>query len=135
MNVDIFVLYIPSRYSRSSRIHENIYIVKITFMMLHRGSYIKNTKINLREIASFRNAKISTFTVSQYHGVMIKLLLSLNFRDTIPPGGGGLLSLEKGTDCDGCRDLHQIKMGAVLISYCSKGRGLSESVQLIFHVN
>ena len=52
----------------SSNVRKNIYIVKITFIMLHRGNNIKNTKINLHEIANiwkcakFIHAKISTFT-------------------------------------------------------------------------
>ena len=55
VNVDIFALYI---FSRLSNVHENIYIVKITFIMLHRGNSIKNImtvqNINPREIANFR---------------------------------------------------------------------------------
>ena len=60
------------------------------------------------------------------------------------PGGGGVLGLEKGTDCGptaGERWLSRPAMskkkrgggGAVLISYCRKG-GLSESVQKIFPI-
>ena len=61
MNVDIFALYIFSRNSRLSNVRENIYIVKITFILLHRGNSIKNAKINPREIANFRKcAKIYT---------------------------------------------------------------------------
>ena len=78
MNVDIFALYIFSRYSRLSNICENIYIVKITFIMPHRGSNIKKkAKINMREIANFGkarrfiHAKISTFTVGQYGGTRL----------------------------------------------------------------
>ena len=55
------------------------------------------------------------------------------------PGGGGVLSLEKCTDCGppaGELWLSQPttakKRGAVLILYCRIGE-LSESVQLIFH--
>ena len=72
VNVDIFALYIFSRYSRLLNVRENIYIVKITFIMLHRGNNIKKAKINLRQIANFGNArkfidaKISTFTVYIY---------------------------------------------------------------------
>ena len=61
MNVDIFALYIFSRYSRLSNARKNIYIVKITFIMLHRGNNIKNAKKNPREIDNFRKcAKICT---------------------------------------------------------------------------
>ena len=55
-------------------------------------------------------------------------------------GGGGVLSVEKGTDCGptaGERWLSRPTMskkgGAVLISYCRTGE-LSESVQLTFHI-
>ena len=54
VNVDIFALYIFSRYSRLLNVHENIYIVKKTFIMLHRGNNIKNAKINPHKIANFR---------------------------------------------------------------------------------
>ena len=48
-------------YSRLQNVRENIYIVKITFIMLHRGNHIKNAKINPREIVNFRKcAKIYT---------------------------------------------------------------------------
>ena len=61
MNIDIFALYIFSRYSRLLNVGENIYIVKITFIMLHRGNNIKNAKINPPEIANFgKCAKIYT---------------------------------------------------------------------------
>ena len=70
VNVDICSLYIFSRYSRLSNLGENIYIVKITYLMPDRGSNIKNAKINLAEILkifgkarTFKYAKISTFTV------------------------------------------------------------------------
>ena len=53
VNVDIFTLYIFSSYSRISHIRENIYSVKITFIMPHRGSNIKNTNINQREMVNF----------------------------------------------------------------------------------
>ena len=53
VNVHIFPLYIFLRYSRLSNVRENIYIVKITFIMLHRGNNTKNAKINLCEIANF----------------------------------------------------------------------------------
>ena len=55
-------------------------------------------------------------------------------------GGGGVLSLEKGTNCSptaGERWLSQPavakKQGVVLLLYCRIGE-LSESVQLIFHI-
>ena len=54
VNVDIFALYIFSRNSRLSNIRENMYIVKITCIMAHRGKNIKIGNINLREIANFR---------------------------------------------------------------------------------
>ena len=54
MNLDIFALYIFSRYSRLSNIRENMYIVKITVIMQHRGKNIKYANINLREIDNFR---------------------------------------------------------------------------------
>ena len=54
VNVYIFALYIFSRYSRLSNCRQNIYIVKTTLIMLHRGNHIKNAKINIREIANFR---------------------------------------------------------------------------------
>ena len=63
VNVDTFALYayIFSRYSRLSNIRENMYIVKITFIVTHIGKNIKNANINQREIANFRKyAKIYT---------------------------------------------------------------------------
>ena len=61
VNVDIFALYIFSRYSRLSNVRENVYKVKITCIMLHRGKHIKDAKINPRKIANFRKcAKIYT---------------------------------------------------------------------------
>ena len=69
MNVHIFALYIFLRYSRFFNFRENIYVVKITFIILHRNNSIKNAKINPREIADFQkcakiiHAKISMFTV------------------------------------------------------------------------
>ena len=56
MNVDIFALYIFSHNSCLSNFHENMYIVKITFVMLHRGNNIKNAKINPREIVNFQKS-------------------------------------------------------------------------------
>ena len=53
MNLDTFALYIFSR-SRLSNIRENVYIVKITFIMQHKSKNIKNANINLREIANFQ---------------------------------------------------------------------------------
>ena len=57
------------------------------------------------------------------------------------PGGGGVLSLEKGTDCGQTAGERGVavatrngkKRGAVLILYCRKG-GLSETVQLLVHI-
>ena len=56
VNVDIFALYIFSHNSCLSNFHENMYIVKITFVMLHRGNNIKNAKINPREIVNFQKS-------------------------------------------------------------------------------
>ena len=59
VNVDIFALYIFSRYSCLSNIRENMYIVKINFIVPHIGKHIKNAKIDQREIVNFRKcAKI-----------------------------------------------------------------------------
>ena len=61
VNVDMFALFIFSRYSRLSNIRENMHIVKTTFIRPHRGKNIKNANINLCEIANFRKcAKINT---------------------------------------------------------------------------
>ena len=54
VNVDIFALYIFSRHSRLSNVRKNMYIVKITFIMLHRENNFKNAKINPRKIANLR---------------------------------------------------------------------------------
>ena len=61
VNVDIFVWYIFSRYSRFKNVRENMCNVKITFIMPFRGNIFKNANINPREIVI--HAKISTFTV------------------------------------------------------------------------
>ena len=72
VNVDIFALYIFSRYSRLSNVRENMYIVKITYIMLHRGNNMKNAKINPREIANFRKcAKIDTRENIQVHSIYV----------------------------------------------------------------
>ena len=69
VNVDIFALYIFSRYSRNVR--ENMYIVKITFIMLHRGNYIKNAKIKPHEIANLQKyAKIYTRENIYVHSIL-----------------------------------------------------------------
>ena len=44
VNVEIFALYILSRYSRFSNIRENMYNLKITYIIPHRGINIKNAK-------------------------------------------------------------------------------------------
>ena len=56
------------------------------------------------------------------------------------PGGGGVLGLEKGTDCGPTaaerwllRPKMAKKRGAVLLSYCIIG-GLSEYLHPIFHI-
>ena len=70
VNVEIFVLYIFSRYSRFRNIRENMFIVKITYIMPYIDNNLKNANINPHEIANFhklrkfRHAKISTFTVT-----------------------------------------------------------------------
>ena len=73
MNVEMFALYIFSRYSRFRNIRQNMFIAKITFIVPYRpiDNNIKNANIDLREIANFRkfakmyvHAKISTFTVN-----------------------------------------------------------------------
>ena len=71
MNIDIFTLYIFSRYSCLSNICENIYIVKITFIMPHRGSNIKNTNTNLRKIANFRKSAKNLYTQKYLHSQYI----------------------------------------------------------------
>ena len=55
-NVDIFTLFIFLRYSCLSNIRENIYIMKITFIIPHRGSNINNVNINLCDIVNFRKS-------------------------------------------------------------------------------
>ena len=55
VNVDIFALYIFLRHSRFLNVHENMYNVKITFIMSFSGNIVKNVNINAREIVNFRN--------------------------------------------------------------------------------
>ena len=55
VNIDIFALYIfPAFCAFIKCLRKNMYIVKITCIMLHRGNNIKNGKINQRKIANFR---------------------------------------------------------------------------------
>ena len=76
VNVDIFALYIFSRHSRLSNVRENMYIVKITFLMLHRGNNVKNAKINPREIANFRKfAKMYTRENIYIHSIYFLIRL------------------------------------------------------------
>ena len=59
VNVEIFTLYIFSRYSCFSNIRENMNKLKITCIMPYRASNIKN--LSPREIANFcKFAKIYT---------------------------------------------------------------------------
>ena len=51
VNVEISVLYIFLCYSRFSNIRENMYNLKITFIMPHRGNNFKNANLSPREIA------------------------------------------------------------------------------------
>ena len=53
VNVDIFVLFIFLRYSPFSNICENMYNLKITYIMAHKGNNIKNAKLSPHEIANF----------------------------------------------------------------------------------
>ena len=72
VNVDSFALYIFSHHLCLSNIRENIYIVKITFIMPHRSSNINNTKINLREFADFWiSAKINTRKYIYIHSILL----------------------------------------------------------------
>ena len=52
MNVEIFTLYIISHYSRILYVHENMYNMKITFIMPLRGNIVKNENINPCEIVN-----------------------------------------------------------------------------------
>ena len=70
VNVEMFALYIFSRYSRFSNIRENIYNLKFSYIMPHRTNIIKNANLSSREIANFckfvkiyTREKVSTFTV------------------------------------------------------------------------
>ena len=56
VNVGIFASYIFSRNSRFLNIHENMYTVKIPFMLAYRVIYSQNVNINPREIANFRRS-------------------------------------------------------------------------------
>ena len=69
-----------------------------------------------------------------------KRLCILRPRGDDSPGRGGGYSVQKRVptavrplESGACRDPQQLKKGAVLILYCRIG-GLSETVQLIFHV-
>ena len=67
VNVEMFVLYIFSRYSCFWNIRQNMYIVKITFTMLYIDNYIKNANTNPREIVNFReNLYTRKYLRSQY---------------------------------------------------------------------
>ena len=79
MNVDIFALFIFSRYSRLSNIRKNMYIMKITCIMPHRDKNIKIANINPREIANFwKCAKIYTRENIYVHSIQ-----ELSFREQI----------------------------------------------------
>ena len=67
--VEIFALYIFSRYSRFSNIRRNIYNLQISYIMPHGENIIKNVNLSLGKLPIFVNsgkfihAKISTFSV------------------------------------------------------------------------
>ena len=66
MNVEILALYIFSRNSRFLDIRENMYTLKITFIVAQRENDTQNANLNRSEIAYFvKSAKISTFTVEE----------------------------------------------------------------------
>ena len=72
VNVEIFALYIFSRYSRFSSIRENIYNLKTSYIMPHRGNIIKNANLSPRDIANFRKfAKIYTRENIYIHSIYI----------------------------------------------------------------
>ena len=81
----LYLGYCERRYFRAVHIFalfafikcpRNIYIVKITFIMLHRGNSIKNPKINPCEIANFRKcAKFDTCENIYVHSIHMDLLL------------------------------------------------------------
>ena len=77
VKVDIFALYIFSRYSRFSNIRENMYIVKINVKLPHRGNNIfkKNANINLCEIANLREStKMYTRGNIYVHSIQIMII-------------------------------------------------------------
>ena len=55
VDIDIFALYIFSRCSRFLNVRENMYNMKITFIVPPKGNTVKNANINPREIVNFRN--------------------------------------------------------------------------------
>ena len=72
VNVEIFALYIFSGFSSFSIIRENIYNLKINFIIPHRGNKTKNANLSPREIANFRKfAKIYTHENIFVHSVYI----------------------------------------------------------------
>ena len=84
VNVDIFALYIFSRYSRLSNIRENMYIVKITYIMPHRGKNIKIANANPREIVDFRKcAKIYTCENIYVHSISNPYCIRPIYRDRL----------------------------------------------------
>ena len=74
MNVEIFALYIFSRYSRFSNIRENTYNLNKILVLCHRDINIKSANSNPREIANFRKfAKIYTRENIYIHSICDKL--------------------------------------------------------------
>ena len=74
VNVEIFALYIFSRFSRLSNMGENIYNLKITFFIPHTSNKIKYANLSPREIANFRKfAKIYTRENIYVHSRLGKL--------------------------------------------------------------
>ena len=54
MNIEMFALYIFSYCLRFRNIHENVFIIKITFIMPYMDNNNKTANIDLLEIANFR---------------------------------------------------------------------------------
>ena len=76
MNVEIFARYIFSHYSGFSNIRENIYNLKITCIMPHRGNNIKDANLSPPKIVNFHKfAKIYAHKNIYIHSIFI---LNLN---------------------------------------------------------
>ena len=73
MNVEIFALYIFSRFSRLSNMRENIYNVKLTFIIPHTSNKIEYANLSPCKIANFRKfAKIYTRGNIYFHSIQRK---------------------------------------------------------------